>query len=122
MALTDEQRTALVEIDCFDSSYKVDTTSPSGGKMLNSRSRLILAVITVLAVAFALCDFGVERYSPQQAIRIAPTENRDRPTARYPTPVREGGSTDLQSTRRAVRAVQQWGLDKIWRVKHRLGM
>lgn len=52
--------------------------------MMKLRSRLILAVIAVLAAAFALCDFGVERHTPQQAILVAQTENRAQPTALQP--------------------------------------
>jgi hypothetical protein len=77
--------------------------------MMKLRSRLILAVIAVLAAAFALCDFGVERHTPQQAIQVAQNENRAQPTA-------------LQSTRRVGRAAQRWGLGTIWRVKRKLGM
>jgi hypothetical protein len=94
--------------------------------MMNLRSRLILTVIAVFAVAFVLGDFGVDRHSPPQSIRIASTENRDQPTVGNPMSVREtksvGGASNLRRAHGTARAVQRWGLDTIWRVKHRLGM
>jgi hypothetical protein len=94
--------------------------------MLNLRTRLILAAIAVLGVAFAIGDFEIGRHSPQQSIRVASTENRDQTPARNSTSVREKTSVDgasvLGSVRGGARAVQRWGLETIWRVKHRLGM
>jgi hypothetical protein len=93
---------------------------------MSLRSRLILAVIAVLALAFVLGDFGVERHSPPQSTRISSIVNHNQSTARNPTSVREtmsvGGASNLGSARGTARAVQRWGLDMIWRVKRKLGM
>jgi hypothetical protein len=90
------------------------------------RSRLIIAVIAVLAVAFVLGDFGVERHSPPQSTRIASTEKRGQITARTSVSVREttsvGGGSNLRSARGVASAVQGWGLGMIWRVKRKLGI
>jgi hypothetical protein len=90
------------------------------------RSRLILAVVAILAVAFILGDFGVKRQSPPQSTRIAATEKRDQITARTSVSIREttsvGGASNLRSARGVPPAVQGWGLDMIWRVKRKLGM
>jgi hypothetical protein len=68
---------------------KSSAGSHSDGKLMKLRSRLILAVIAVLAVAFVLGDFGVERHSPPQSTRIASTEKREQITARTSGSVRE---------------------------------